>query len=132
NITTSVYSITGNVGLYLSSLSFLIVTTFFIIIIDLIFLLFSLVFFVYLCFIFVLFIFFFFFFQAEDGIRDKLVTGVQTCALPICRVSIRSPRRRADDHRPTLADGPQFVALSPRLPDVLHRQGELRRSGQTL
>src|SRR6266536_4554194 len=29
--------------------------------------------------------FFFFFFQAEDGIRDPLVTGVQTCALPICR-----------------------------------------------
>src|SRR5438552_16072178 len=28
--------------------------------------------------------FFFFFFQAEDGIRDDLVTGVQTCALPIC------------------------------------------------
>src|SRR5229473_5169440 len=28
-------------------------------------------------------VFFFFFFQAEDGIRDKLVTGVQTCALPI-------------------------------------------------
>src|SRR5574340_1081309 len=27
--------------------------------------------------------FFFFFFQAEDGIRDLLVTGVQTCALPI-------------------------------------------------
>src|SRR5229473_6181992 len=26
---------------------------------------------------------FFFFFQAVDGIRDKLVTGVQTCALPI-------------------------------------------------
>src|SRR5258708_15778252 len=25
-----------------------------------------------------------FFFQAEDGIRDDLVTGVQTCALPIC------------------------------------------------
>src|SRR5207244_6321814 len=24
------------------------------------------------------------FFQAEDGIRDDLVTGVQTCALPIC------------------------------------------------
>src|SRR5687767_15552758 len=29
------------------------------------------------------FCFLFFFFQAEDGIRDKLVTGVQTCALPI-------------------------------------------------
>src|SRR5204863_538801 len=27
---------------------------------------------------------FFFFFQAEDGIRDLYVTGVQTCALPIC------------------------------------------------
>src|SRR5690554_6983030 len=26
----------------------------------------------------------FFFFQAEDGIRDADVTGVQTCALPIC------------------------------------------------
>src|SRR2546421_1281718 len=26
----------------------------------------------------------FFFFQAEDGIRDLIVTGVQTCALPIC------------------------------------------------
>src|SRR2546425_4073485 len=40
---------------------------------------------------------FFFFFQAEDGIRDKLVTGVQTCALPIYRrstaqlVDVRSP-----------------------------------------
>src|SRR5256714_4520766 len=30
---------------------------------------------------------FFFFFQAEDGIRDKLVTGVQTCALPISLLS---------------------------------------------
>src|SRR2546425_1900414 len=29
----------------------------------------------------------FFFFQAEDGIRDKLVTGVQTCALPISRIA---------------------------------------------
>src|SRR5207248_3789847 len=27
---------------------------------------------------------FIFFFQAEDGIRDRTVTGVQTCALPIC------------------------------------------------
>src|SRR5687768_18406800 len=31
--------------------------------------------------------FFFFFFQAEDGIRDVAVTGVQTCALPICTPS---------------------------------------------
>src|SRR2546422_11267 len=33
-----------------------------------------------------------FFFQAEDGIRDVAVTGVQTCALPI------SPERAAFDH----------------------------------
>src|SRR5207244_7643103 len=30
---------------------------------------------------------FFFFFQAEDGIRDDLVTGVQTCALPIYAIA---------------------------------------------
>src|SRR5947207_10376843 len=29
----------------------------------------------------------YFFFQAEDGIRDHCVTGVQTCALPISRVA---------------------------------------------
>src|SRR3989442_9488337 len=34
---------------------------------------------------------FFFFFQAEDGIRDADVTGVQTCALPICSASIFLP-----------------------------------------
>src|SRR5437867_9773789 len=32
------------------------------------------------------FFFFFFFFQAEDGIRDRTVTGVQTCALPISKI----------------------------------------------
>src|SRR5256886_5821656 len=32
--------------------------------------------------------FFFFFFQAEDGIRDLTVTGVQTCALPISGYSL--------------------------------------------
>src|SRR2546425_5511268 len=39
----------------------------------------------------------FFFFQAEDGIRDKLVTGVQTCALPISspRAAGAAARRRA-------------------------------------
>src|SRR5256885_8440585 len=36
----------------------------------------------------------FFFFQAEDGIRDYKVTGVQTCALPICH-----PRARPRDAR---------------------------------
>src|SRR5216683_7215471 len=33
-----------------------------------------------------------FFFQAEDGIRFLIVTGVQTCALPICSHSPRCPR----------------------------------------
>src|SRR5690606_39433323 len=41
---------------------------------------------------------YFFFFQAEDGIRDFHVTGVQTCALPICR-----PFRRAPSEWPSSA-----------------------------
>src|SRR2546430_307066 len=36
---------------------------------------------------------FFFFFQAEDGIRDLTVTGVQTCALPISVTQKVGPRR---------------------------------------
>src|SRR6266550_7541605 len=36
---------------------------------------------------------FFFFFQAEDGIRDVAVTGVQTCALPISFRQIDDDRR---------------------------------------
>src|SRR5256885_50345 len=45
----------------------------------------------------------FFFFQAEDGIRDYKVTGVQTCALPICpaisssdQIPCTSPGRMGD------------------------------------
>src|SRR5207245_8678169 len=42
-----------------------------------------------------------FFFQAEDGIRDATVTGVQTCALPIlCRCSRGGRLRRAATTRP--------------------------------
>src|SRR5256884_1580743 len=37
---------------------------------------------------------FFFFFQAEDGIRDVAVTGVQTCALPIYRLALDAVVRR--------------------------------------
>src|SRR5215203_5368871 len=44
--------------------------------------------------------FFFFFFQAEDGIRDIGVTGVQTCALPISR------QRRLPGPHPRLPGGP--------------------------
>src|SRR5207249_8686308 len=38
----------------------------------------------------------FFFFQAEDGIRDRNVTGVQTCALPISRGVREGPERHLD------------------------------------
>src|SRR2546430_12021513 len=38
---------------------------------------------------------FVFFFQAEDGIRDLTVTGVQTCALPISDTSHRLDRSRS-------------------------------------
>src|SRR3989475_6951958 len=41
---------------------------------------------------------FFFFFQAEDGIRDLTVTGVQTCALPICLVEPVQVAKYADKH----------------------------------
>src|SRR5439155_15991896 len=53
------------------------------------------------------FCFFFFFFQAEDGIRDGHVTGVQTCALPIFQfaetsrwsLSAESSPSADNDHR---------------------------------
>src|SRR3712207_8910161 len=38
--------------------------------------------------------FWFFFFQAEDGIRDIGVTGVQTCALPISQGRVSSDKLR--------------------------------------
>src|SRR5437016_11495772 len=49
------------------------------------------------------FFFLFFFFQAEDGIRDWSVTGVQTCALPISGVRRRLPLRGGPLHRADLA-----------------------------
>src|SRR5260370_9200502 len=42
------------------------------------------------------FLFLFFFFQAEDGIRDSSVTGVQTCALPICCFTFPTRYHRPD------------------------------------
>src|SRR2546427_2026469 len=41
----------------------------------------------------------FFFFQAEDGIRDLTVTGVQTCALPICAHAVDPDTVEADGWR---------------------------------
>src|SRR5689334_24166312 len=58
----------------------------------------------------------FFFFQAEDGIRDGTVTGVQTCALPIWkRPDVRrrdlNPLRRRREQRVDAAGGADAVIL---------------------
>src|SRR5258708_15781570 len=71
---------------------------------------------------------FFFFFQAEDGIRDDLVTGVQTCALPILAARARrSPARQHGQHgarrlqrekRPIPALTPAGVSTSSKYSSV--------------
>src|SRR2546421_12665837 len=43
-----------------------------------------------------------FFFQAEDGIRDLIVTGVQTCALPIFGATFRFLGRTDEERRALL------------------------------
>src|SRR5256885_8915272 len=50
---------------------------------------------------------FYFFFQAEDGIRDYKVTGVQTCALPICNNRTRDEviRREFRQYEASWYDG---------------------------
>src|SRR3712207_7385170 len=80
----------------------------------------------------------FFFFQAEDGIRDIGVTGVQTCALPIWyrassvaeAPSPRTSRRGTgspDGHRPAAARGSTTHRPSSRRVD---RGTEERRVGE--
>src|SRR5215216_6775801 len=67
---------------------------------------------------------YFFFFQAEDGIRDDLVTGVQTCALPILRAGVslgttsgepREVERFDDSYVKNELDkvGPEFIGRYP-------------------
>src|SRR5215213_10838279 len=57
-------------------------------------------------------IFFFFFFQAEDGIRDWSVTGVQTCALPIWIASEADALKHVPDADGQLADSLKGYALA--------------------
>src|SRR5438046_8044415 len=69
------------------------------------------------------FFFFFFFFQAEDGIRDWSVTGVQTCALPICsRASVR-----VSPWMPAFA---VVYATMPVRPRIQETRSEERRVGK--
>src|SRR2546425_4945828 len=71
----------------------------------------------------------FFFFQAEDGIRDKLVTGVQTCALPISQVEGEAdgqdPRweliRQLVEYKKFKDAAAQFQVLEARQEDVFPR-----------
>src|SRR2546426_9404501 len=75
---------------------------------------------------------FFFFFQAEDGIRDYKVTGVQTCALPICERPLgdrgRAPRRPAVGEELRLAlDEAREIRGRPRDPVVGERGGAAQR-----
>src|SRR2546421_1902931 len=66
---------------------------------------------------------FFFFFQAEDGIRDLIVTGVQTCALPISFLVID------DLHELTSPEAlAQLTRLLEKLPPHVHAILATRRS----
>src|SRR2546422_10376045 len=58
--------------------------------------------------------FYFFFFQAEDGIRDVAVTGVQTCALPISSAAaVSSFRAKATGH--TVPSSRFALSLKPNV-----------------
>src|SRR2546422_9734159 len=67
-------------------------------------------------------VWFFFFFQAEDGIRDVAVTGVQTCALPISPPRLELARLRDEaahdvDPAARAAHRVEFLALDRRMRD---------------
>src|SRR5438093_7400372 len=63
----------------------------------------------------VVFFGFFFFFQAEDGIRDWSVTGVQTCALPISKRLARRGVFSGGSVAAVLASGSSSGAAPPAL-----------------
>src|SRR2546426_12833959 len=72
----------------------------------------------------------FFFFQAEDGIRDYKVTGVQTCALPISPVPREA--QRAAPVRPAVqrVAWPGLPAAGRRVGRGEARRGARRRGGR--
>src|SRR2546427_11323636 len=61
-----------------------------------------------------MFFFFFFFFQAEDGIRDLTVTGVQTCALPISNAPFLLKRSAPGSFTRMLGSALTAVTTAPR------------------
>src|SRR5690606_40294720 len=67
------------------------------------------------CFVCVFIFLLFFFFQAEDGIRDFHVTGVQTCALPISSNGRGSPIGRGSRIRSRTFPGRCNHSTPPRL-----------------
>src|SRR6266508_3317860 len=66
---------------------------------------------------------YFFFFQAEDGIRDGHVTGVQTCALPISRPRARRPGDLPHRARRHGGQGPRTHPRRRRLRDEALQPG---------
>src|SRR5690606_40297143 len=78
------------------------------------------------------FFFFFFFFQAEDGIRDFHVTGVQTCALPICHGLGVERQARRREH--VFVNRLGKVGIEQPTPDLAHERrvtrSEERRVGK--
>src|SRR2546430_5806048 len=72
----------------------------------------------------------FFFFQAEDGIRDLTVTGVQTCALPI---SARAGDIVKPIARTATTKANRFIAsLLPQQPASLRRRRQIAETLQIL
>src|SRR5215216_2206454 len=64
-------------------------------------------------------LFFFFFFQAEDGIRDDLVTGVQTCALPISKCGVTNASARETGPGPSSLATPSAHSSTASPKEVL-------------
>src|SRR2546429_7025975 len=60
----------------------------------------------------------FFFFQAEDGIRDVAVTGVQTCALPICNPVLSVHHYWVTDAGDTIFVAPAQLTAFPVAPGL--------------